>query len=168
MCIGCQAKGKTYSPVSSNIGFGAWQATCSGEGSLSKPEMKSQNGLPVTTPWIKSNTDRKSRSSRITHLGEVKLSGSVSCSRCKAVAKSGGTSVRGGAVSKSHWGLGGTVNLKQHQSHCTWDMSIHWWMNWTGPSTSVSVVGSSSSLRATLTIHFFFRIQINPNVDYLY
>ena len=60
------------------------------------------------------------------------------------------------------------VNLKQDQSHCTWDMSIHWWMNCTGPSTSVSIAGSSSSLRATLTIHFLFRIHINPNVDYLY
>ena len=54
--IGCQAKGNTYSPVSRRIGFGAWHSTCSGEGSCRRPEMKSQNGFPVITPWVKSNS----------------------------------------------------------------------------------------------------------------
>ena len=56
MWIGCQANGKTYSPVSRRIGFGAWHSTCSGEGSWSRPDMKSQNGFPVITPWVKSNS----------------------------------------------------------------------------------------------------------------
>ena len=38
------------SPVSNKIGFGAWHASCSGDGSLSNPDTKSQNGLLVFEP----------------------------------------------------------------------------------------------------------------------
>ena len=44
------------SPVSNSIGLGAWQASCSGEGSLSSPETKSQKGLVVFEPCVKSNS----------------------------------------------------------------------------------------------------------------
>ena len=53
---GCQGKGNSISPVSRRIGFGAWQASCSGLGSFNRPEMKSQNGFPVRSPWVKSNS----------------------------------------------------------------------------------------------------------------
>ena len=83
MWIGCQAKGKTYSPVSRRIGFGAWHSTCSGEGSWSRPDIKSQKGFPVITPWAMFETGGY-------HLGEVKLPRSVSGPCCKAVAESRG------------------------------------------------------------------------------
>ena len=51
-CAGCQAYGYCISPVSSRMGLGAWQASCSGVGSFSRPDMKSQNGFPVNTPYM--------------------------------------------------------------------------------------------------------------------
>ena len=44
------------SPVSRRIGLGAWHSSVSGLGSFSSPEMKSQNGFPVKSPWVKSNS----------------------------------------------------------------------------------------------------------------
>ena len=42
------------SPVFKRIGLGAWQAFCSGEGFFNKPETKSQRGLDVFEPCLKS------------------------------------------------------------------------------------------------------------------
>ena len=42
------------SPVFKRIGLGAWQAFCSWEGFFNNPETKSQNGLDVFEPCLKS------------------------------------------------------------------------------------------------------------------
>jgi hypothetical protein len=51
-------------PVSSRMGLGAWQATCSSVGSLMKWRTTFQNSVPFVSPCLKSNAPGPERAQR--------------------------------------------------------------------------------------------------------
>ena len=110
--IGCQAKGNTYSPVSRRIGFGAWHSTCSGEGSCRRPEMKSQNGFPVITPWVKSNSPGPS----VVPAAKLYPRAGGQVCEVEPFARVTGACICG-------------IPCAFQLCWPTLDMSIHWWMN---------------------------------------
>ena len=110
--IGCQAKGNTYSPVSRRIGFGAWHSTCSGEGSCRRPEMKSQNGFPVITPWVKSNSPGPS----VVPAAKLYPRAGGQVCEVEPFARVTGACICG-------------ISCASQLCWPTLDMSIHWWMN---------------------------------------